>query len=527
MLEPSTHLMVNSAENLNELSKVWIRRVLVSACIVFTAVFLNVSGISEEFEKKLEMPSWTTEDFYQAIEKNDEIQIREFLSDTPRATREFLSFFLLDYALELERNYIAHLMVEAGAGTSTLPAVQHDNLSIVEELLKRGAEPKGVSLAAERGNAYMVKLLLDYGETEISTVGAAKNGQLETLNLLLDAGADPRGLGDAVLRGHNDVVKLLLDSGADPNELTRMFNRELLGKYNWTFLAPLHCAVISKSVDLVQVLLDHGADPNIAPSSGVFAFDERESKRYWRSVLSIATDPELGDEEIAKLLEANGARNVSVSDFNNMGRKRSLYEAADKWNYDRVMELLKAGAKPEGFGSFYYDYSDSYDPRIMQAFVEAGADPGVYTTFDYHYNPTAMTLMQGDVENFKRFIEAGGSLGPTYWYMKIACVQGLTDAIEHLWMLETPTPSYSAELVIGTNYGHVHMVEFLLARGARPTTLRRAVSSENLEIVKMLLEAGADPNLPDRFDERSALELAQETKNEEIIGMLKEAGARP
>ena len=507
---------------------VWINRVSVSACIGTFAVFFNVFGLAEELEPKLEIPPWTTEDFYQAIEKNDDIQIREFLSDRSRATKEFLSYYLLDYALNLDRTYIAQLMVKAGAGLNTWSAVRHDNLFIVDELLKRGAEPRGASLAAERGNAYMVKLLLDYDEAEISTEGAARNGQLETLYLLLDAGAYPEGLGAAVLNGHEDVVKLLLEADADPNELIRMSDPELLGRYNWTYLTPLHCAVISKSLALVQMLLDHGANPNIAPNRGFFAFDDQETERNWNSVLSVAIGLGSEGEEIVELLKANGAQNVWPKEVKDMDLQRRLYAAADNWNYDRVVELLKAGAKPEGFGSFYYDYSDSYDSKIMRAFVEAGADPNVYSTYDYYYNPTAMTLMQGDVENFKRFVEAGASLGPSNWYMKIACVQALTDAIEHIWLMVSPYPEigYMGELIIGTNYGHVHMVEFLLARGARPTTLRTAVEDERVEIVKMLLEAGADPNLPDEYDERPYLKLAIETKNEEIIGMLKEAGAR-
>lgn len=520
--------MFNSTVKVNEHSRARIHWGVVSSCIVFTAVFINVSSLSEELKQKLELPPWTTEDFYQAIEENDDVQIREFLSDTSRATKEFLSYYLLDFALEMDRDYIALLMVKAGAGLNTWSAVQHDNLFIVDELLKRGAEPKGASLAAERGNAYMVKLLLDYGETEISTEGAARMGQLETLYQLLVAGAYPEGLGAAVLNGHEDVVKLLLESGANPNELIRMSDPKLLGRYNWTYLTPLHCAVINESLELVQTLLDHGANPNITPNRGFFAFDDQETERNWNSVLSIAMGLGLGGKEIVELLKANGAQNVWPTEVKDMGLQRSLYDAAHKWNYDRVIELLNAGAKPEGFSSFYNNYPDSYDPRIMQAFLEAGADPNVYTRQDYFYNPTALTLMRGDAKNFKRFVIAGASLGPVNWYMKIACVQALTDAIELIWMLVSPYPGigYMGELIIGTNYGHVHMVEFLLARGARPTTLRTAVENERVEIVKMLLEAGADPNLSDKHDERSYLKLAIETKNEEIIGMLEEAGAR-
>lgn len=55
--------------------------------------------------------------------------------------------------------------------------------------------------------------------------------------------------------------------------------------------------------------------------------------------------------------------------------------------------------------------------------------------------------------------------------------------------------------------------------------LRSAVEYEHEEIVRMLLEAGADPNQADDYDERSLLEIADESENKSIVSMLKKAGA--
>lgn len=208
-----------------------------------------------------------------------------------------------------------------------MSAVQHESEQILEEMLKRGVEPLGASLAAERGNVHVVNMLLSYGEDELNTEGSARNGQLESLKLLLEHGAEPDGLELAILHGHDAVAKLLLDSGADPNEITRLSLRhfddvDFPSSYKFEYLTPLHYAVLNKSSELVNALLEAGADPN-----------------------------------------------------------------------------------------FFNEYVGGH-----------------------MYTPTALTLMNGDVENFKRFIEAGAHTSESLvsWFMKIALVGGLNEAIEIL-----------------------------------------------------------------------------------------------
>ena len=64
-----------------------------------------------------------------------------------------------------------------------------------------------------------------------------------------------------------------------------------------------------------------------------------------------------------------------------------------------------------------------------------------------------------------------------------------------------------------------------MQKGLGPNFLRHAVEKARVPIVKMLLEAGADPNQTNGHDERSILELAYESESAEIIWMLETAGA--
>lgn len=486
---------------------------------------LSADTVRDDFE----IPPWTTEDFYDAIARDDVKQVEEYLSDKTRSTKKFLSYYLLDNALELERDHIARLMVEAGAGVNTLSAVQHENMQILEEMLKRGVEPCGASLAAERGNLHMLNLLLSHGEDDFSTIGAAQNGQLEALKLLLQHGADPEGLGIAILHGHKEVARLLLETGADPNQLTRHnlmeydLDLDIPKDYVLDYLSPLHYAVLLQSREIVAMLLDGGANPNIVPAA-ITMRENRSDRTDWPTVLKTATSLKSSDADITKLLENNGASLTVASDEGDYALEEALYKAANKRDYQTVVDLLEAGAQPTGFGKFFYAFSGSYDPKIIEAFAEAGADPDIYLDH-YPYTPTAMALSNRDLGNFRHFIEVGTTIDDLLisWYMKIACVKGLNEAIETLWNLGN-TRDFG-EILSPVSYGHVDTVEFLLARGIKPMFLRHAVEKGHVQIVKMLLEAGADPNQTNSHDERSILELAYESESAEIIWMLETAGA--
>lgn len=345
-------------------------------------------------------------------------------------------------------------------------------------------------------------------------------------------GAKPNGLGIASLHGHFDVAKLLLEAGADPDALTRQhlekFDLEfdIPKRYLFEYLSPLHYAVLSRSYELVELLLENGADSNIAPNA-VTLRENPSSRQSWPTVLQVATDLlDSGDTSIAKLLIDNGASTLLSVDDDDIQLERELYRAANNRDYKEVVRLIEAGARPTGFGDFYPSrFRKPYNPKIISAFFDAGADPNSYRGRSFMDDPTALTLQNGDIDNFRRFAKSGIDIyePALSWYAKITCVEGLNEALEILWSLGIARGSW--ELVIPVNYGHVHMVEFLLAKGIRPEFLRRAVKHERVEIVRLLLEAGADPNEPDDHDEWSILEIAMELENDEVASLLKAAGA--
>src|ERR1700722_7369030 len=128
-------------------------------------------------------------------------------------------------------------------GTTALHwAVRHDDLKAAEALIKAGADVKAVNR---------------YGVTPINL--AATNGSAAMIRKLLDAGVDPNSAnpgGETALMtaarvGKVDAVKLLLDRGASVQSKDAVHGQTAL---MW--------AVLENHADVVELLLARGADVN-------------------------------------------------------------------------------------------------------------------------------------------------------------------------------------------------------------------------------------------------------------------------
>ena len=149
------------------------------------------------------------------------------------------------------------------ADWGTLAFFKAAEVSDVTRCLQAGATPNVLPLAALRGNAGAVKVLLEAGANlEARTGGltplhmAASRGGTEAVRVLLEAGANLEARTDngqtplysAVLGGPAEAVTALLEAGA------KLEARDESGN------TPLHNAALRGNAETVAVLLEAGAD---------------------------------------------------------------------------------------------------------------------------------------------------------------------------------------------------------------------------------------------------------------------------
>ncbi|MBM4042870.1 MAG: hypothetical protein FJ290_30645 [Planctomycetes bacterium] len=139
-----------------------------------------------------------------------------------------------------------------GIDHELLAAVAEGRTTTVETLLRKGANPSAYGKCARYE---------DFGEH--SPLGlAARRGNAEMVQLLLQYGADVTGYTNGVTPlheavEHKDVVEVLVSHGADVN-----------AEGGFSLIRPIHWAVVKSQREVVELLLKHGADPNAKNGSG-------------------------------------------------------------------------------------------------------------------------------------------------------------------------------------------------------------------------------------------------------------------
>lgn len=224
-----------------------------------------------------------------------------------------------------------------------------------------------IHLAAQNGNADIVKILLAYGvpvdlDHEIWGTPlhlASQSGSVETVQLLLDAGADinrltltkhQSPLQIAAETSQHPVVQLLLERGALPNH----------GRNH----RALHSAAEMGAFNVVQLLLDHGAE--------IDALNNSE-----RTALHLAARDGYG--AVAALLVSVGA-NLDLRD--DTRRMSALDHACRNGHADVVQLLLSAGAEAKlsrdalGFTPLHAAAQNGH-LLIVKILLSHGVDPGL------------------------------------------------------------------------------------------------------------------------------------------------------
>jgi uncharacterized protein len=306
--------------------------------------------------------------------------------------------------------------------------------------------------------------------------------------------------------GHQDLemVRLLLRAGADPN----------LGTYGDEM--PLMVAASGRCVKIVQALLQSGA-----------AVDDYSKS----SATALFNAASANNVAIIKLLVAAGAD--IAPDVKPEGERSPFVAAVRNKNLEIVRFLLsqdKAGRMKVSYGAaLWYAVSNS-DIGMVKYFLEQKV--GVVSG-----SALGEAAMRGNPEVIKLLLQAGADPNisgeqtspPLNW----ACTYGHTETVGLLIAAKADVNAkwgWTA-LIEAARNNHLEVMRLLLEAGARinepandgRTALMYASGAGKVEAVRFLLEQGADMNV--KKDDGTALSVAKLLKHTEIVSLLVNAGA--
>ena len=323
---------------------------------------------------------------------------------------------------------------QADGATALQWAVRENDLEMADLLLRAGAR---VAAANEEGATSMFL--------------AAQNGNAPMIERLILAGADPNApvsaTGDTALMmasrtGSAAAVKVLLDHGANVN-----------AKETWGGTTALMWAVSEHHPDVVQMLVGRGADVNAKSN-----FVPSASGRGFEGTSPVAAKPNQPVEEFAS------------------GLLTPLMFAARENDLASAQILIKAGAGVNAAGG---DGKDALGLALFNGSYEVAS-----LLIDSHAD-----VNHADAQRFT----------PLFWAVDR---RNMETAPNFPWMITTdPMPVIKKLLEAGANPNAiVNSTPRARMREGSPrivfaTALMRAAFSGDIELVKLLIEHGADPRI--------------------------------
>jgi uncharacterized protein len=376
-------------------------------------------------------------------------------------------------------------LLAAASSSPVADAAMKGDREALRTLLKQGADVSGAQgdgmsalhYAAERGDLEMTEMLVYAGANVSATT---RIGQYTPLHLASQSGSAA-------------VVQALVKSGASVSARTTT-----------TGVTPLHLAAATGNADVVKILLDHGADANAKDADWgqtplIYAAAQNRSDAI-RVLLARGADPRVTTKTID--IQKQSALDRAATE-----RQRKVLEAAVPKGQQPTASQIQAAmqASRELFASGKIPPPDTKEGAAAN---DRNA-PGAANNFDpEEINPPVATkgglsallhaARQGHIDAARALLEGGAPIDQP----------GAGDAT---------TP-----LLMAVINGQFDMAMFFLQRGANPnlaaagngvTPLWAAVNTQwqprtrfpqpqemelqkatYLDVMKALLDAGADPN---------------------------------
>ena len=407
--------------------------------------------------------------------------------------------------------------------TALLWAVYHSDLEMAHALVAAGAS---------------VNVPNKYGVTPL--IQAGRNGDTPMLDALLKAGADvnlahPDGetaILSASRAGRADAVRLLVEAGADVNARTYQDETALM----W--------AAAEGHADVIQALLDAKADPNV--KARLTTLKERKHADHptggFTALMFAARN---GHETAARALIAGGAD----PKLTNGDGVTAMAIAVVNDRFDLAKVLLDLGADPDD-GSLYFaiDMHDATtDMRardgsrlradhpnrlgaldLAKALLEKGANPNKAFVGQLHSStlccdaevnasPFFRAAVAADVEALKLMLQYGANVEwtPTEVKREGRGGGGRGNAnVGRTPMMMAMTGGRGAPFAAGPGFDRLG-----------PPPFREPSNREPADAIRVLLDAGADPNVK-APDGSTPLHQAVTARQVPIIRALVAAGAK-
>ncbi|OXU16507.1 hypothetical protein TSAR_009114 [Trichomalopsis sarcophagae] len=450
----------------------------------------------------------------------------------------------LHLALEVQDEELVKLTLEYGAsihakkfGKSPLHlAVEHGNLAIAAELIRRGSNvddtcidgQTALHIAVEMKDALMTELLLaNNARTDIKKFGscplylAVKNDCIEITKVLLLASSVSNddfknrciALELAFQKKNEKMVRVILEHGLDPNsKMSDKTPLHLACSCEWEGIvilllergadvrqvtsdnvSPLHIALEQGSVRIVELLIKHNADVNV--------------RQHRTGVTPLHIAVKRACHESVQLLLAAGA-DANVTTNLNITALHLAFEARDR---EMIASLLAHGADPNlpKYGKSPLELSiECRWPDLARQLLQRGADPNSISSdqLPMIFN----TIKQKNVELLQLLIEFKADINTpdpksNYSPLMVAascrCDEAAEVLIDSGADLDYATEDGTTTLHLALERRREFLVKLLLRKGANLEIKKRSLAPLHvaaecrwLDVAEVLLARGADVN---------------------------------